>query len=117
MQKRTINIDDRVVAKQQKRNKLTPTFSQYLYVVGNVKGSMKKVFNKDTGSTVTRNISFFKVIPVVGKAPRARIVIKRVEGVHRLSQVPQEKTQQPRETQQPIEARQTTPRKVYPNRI
>ena len=117
VQKRTINIDDRVVAKQQKRNKLIPTFSQYLYVVGNVKGSMKKVFNKDTGSTVTRNISFFKVIPVVGKAPRARIVIKRVEGVHRLSQVPQEKTQQPRETQQPIEARQTTPRKVYPNRI
>ena len=111
MQTRTINIGDRVIVKQQKRNKLTPTFSQYPYVVTNVKGSMITAFNKDTGLTVTRNVSFFKVITVAAKAPRARIVIEGEEGEHRLSQVPQEKTQQPRE------ARQTTPRKVYPKRV
>ena len=62
-------------------------------------------------------MSFFKVIPVAVKAPRARIVIEGEEGEHRLAQVPQEKTQQPRETQQLREAKQITPRKVYPKRI
>ena len=117
MQTRTIKIGARVIVKQQKRNKLTPTFSQYHYVVTDVKGSMITTFNKNTGHTVTRNISFFKVIPVAAKAPRARTVIEGEEGEHRLSQVPQETTQQSRETQQPREARQTTPRKVYPKRI
>ena len=117
MQTRTINIGDKVIVKHQKRNKSTPTFSQYPYVVTNVKGSMITAFNKDNGHTVTRNMSFFKVIPVAVKAPRARIVIEGEEGEHRLAQVPQEKTQQPRETQQLREAKQITPRKVYPKRI
>ena len=78
---------------------------------------MRTAFNKDTEHTVTRNISFFKVISVAAKAPRARIVIEGEKGEHRLSQVPQEKTQQPRESQQSREARQTTPRKLYPRRI
>ena len=56
---------------------------------------MITAFNKDTGHTITRNISFFKVIPVAAKTPRARIVIEGEEGEHRLLQVPQEKTQQP----------------------
>ena len=72
---------------------------------------MITAFNKDTGHTVTRNISFFKVIPVTAKAPRARIAIEGEEGEHRLSQVPQETTQQTRE------ARQATQGKVYPKCI
>ena len=72
---------------------------------------MITAFNKDTGHTVTRNISFFKVIPVIAKAPSARITIEDEEGEHRLSQVSQETTQQPRE------ARQATPGKVYPKCI
>ena len=78
---------------------------------------MITAFNKDIGHSVTRNISFFKVIPVTAKAPRARIVIEGEEGEHCLSQVPQETTQKPRETQQPREARQVTPGKVYPKCI
>ena len=46
-----------------------------------------------------RNISLFKITPVAAKALRARIVIEGEEGEHRLSQVPQEKTQRPREPQ------------------
>ena len=72
---------------------------------------MITAFNKDTGHAVTRNISFFKVIPMAAKAPRARIVIEGEEGEQRLSQVPREKTQQPRE------ARQVYPGKVYLKRI
>ena len=70
MQTRKIDIGTRVIVKQQKRNKLTPTFMQYPNVV----------------------------INVTAKAPRARIAIQGEEGEHRLSQVPQQTTQQPRET-------------------
>ena len=57
MQTRTIDVGTRVIVKQQKQNKLTPTFSQCPYAVTNVKGSMITALNKDTGHTITRNIS------------------------------------------------------------
>ena len=82
---------------------------QYPYVITKVEGNVITAFNKDTGRTITRNISFFKAIPVTAKAPRARIVIEGGEGEQRSSQVPQQTTQQPRETQQPKEAKQTIP--------
>ena len=75
MEARTTDINTRAIVKQQKQNKLTPLFSQYPYEVTNLKGSMITAFNKDTRQTVTRNTSFFKVIPVTAKAPRARIAI------------------------------------------
>ena len=40
---------------------------------------MITAFNKNTGHTIMRNMSFFKVIPVTAKAPRARIEIVREE--------------------------------------
>ena len=46
MQTRKIDICTRVIVKQQKRNKLIPTFSQYPYVVTNVKGSLITAFIK-----------------------------------------------------------------------
>ena len=76
MQTSKIDIGTRVIVKKQKQNKLTAKFSQYPYVVTNVKESMITVFNKDTGHSITRNISFFKVITVTAKAPRARIAIE-----------------------------------------
>ena len=85
MQTRKINIGNRVIVKQRKRNKLTPILSQYLYVVTNVKGSMIITFNKATAHTITRNISFFKVIQVTAKAPRPKLTIEGEEGEHRLS--------------------------------
>lgn len=85
MQTRKINIGNRVIVKQRKRNKLTPILSQYLYVVTNIKGSMITTFNKATAHTITRNISFFKVIQVTAKAPRPKITIEGEEGEHRLS--------------------------------
>lgn len=85
MQTRKINIGNRVILKQRKRNKLTPILSQYLYVVTNIKGSMITTFNKATAHTITRNISFFKVIQVTAKAPRPKITIEEEEGEHRLS--------------------------------
>lgn len=85
MQTRKINIGNRVIVKQRKRNKLTPILSQYLYVVTNIKGSMIITFNKATAHTITRNISFFKVIQVTAKAPRPKITIEGEEGEHRLS--------------------------------
>ena len=85
MQTRKINIGNRVILKQRKRNKLTPILSQYLYVVTNIKGSMITTFNKATAHTLTRNISFFKVIQVTAKAPRPKITIEGEEGEHRLS--------------------------------
>ena len=97
LQTRTINIGARILVKQQKRNKLTPTFSQYSYVVTNVEGSVITTFNKDTRHTVMRNISLFKITPVAAKALRARIVIEGEEGEHRLSQV--RLSQRPREPQ------------------
>ena len=85
MQTRKINIGNRVIVKQRKRNKLTPILSQYLYVVTNIKGSMITTFNKATAHTITRNISFFKVIQVTAKAPRPKITIEGEEGEHHLS--------------------------------
>ena len=85
MQTRKINIGNRVIVKQRKRNKLTPILSQYLYVVTNIKGSMITTFNKATAHTIMRNISFFKVIQVTAKAPRPKITIEGEEGEHRLS--------------------------------
>ena len=85
MQTRKINIGNRVIVKQRKRNKFTPILSQYLYVVTNIKGSMITTFNKATAHTITRNISFFKVIQVTAKAPRPKITIEGEEGEHRLS--------------------------------
>ena len=76
VQTRTVNIGARIIVKQQKRNKLTPTFSQYSNVVTNVEGSMITAFNKDTGHIIMRNISLFKVTPVAAKAPRVRIAIE-----------------------------------------
>ena len=52
MQTRTTDVGTRVIVKQQKQNKLTPTFLQYPYVVTNVKGSMITALNKDTGHTI-----------------------------------------------------------------
>ena len=85
MQTRKINIGTRVIVEQRKRNKLTPILSQYVYVVTNIKGSMITTFNKATAHTITRNISFFKVIQVTAKAPRPKITIEGEEGEHRLS--------------------------------
>ena len=85
MQTRKINIGNRVIVKQRKRNKLTSILSQYLYVVTNIKGSIITAFNKATAHTITRNISFFKVIQVTAKAPRPKITIEGEEGEHRLS--------------------------------
>ena len=80
MQTRIIDIGTRVIVKHQKRNKLAPTSSQYPYVVTNVKESMITAVNKNTGHTVTRNISFFKVIPLTTKDARARIAIGGKKG-------------------------------------
>lgn len=49
---------------------------------------MITVFNKDSKHTFTRNISFFKIVPMTAKAPRVRIAIEGEEGDF-LSQVPQ----------------------------
>ena len=85
MQTRKINIGTRVIVEKRKRNKLTPILSQCVYVVTNIKGSMITTFNKATAHTITRNISFFKVIQVTAKAPRPKITIEGEEGEHRLS--------------------------------
>ena len=76
MQTRKTDISTRVIVKQQKQNKLITSFLQYPYAVTNVRGSMITAFSKDIGYTITRNISFFKVIPVTTKAQRARIEIQ-----------------------------------------
>ena len=89
MQARQTYLGTRVTDKQQRQNKLTPTFSQYRYLVANFKGNMITAFDKDTEHTVTRNISFFKVISVTAKVPKAKIEIEREEGDHHLPQVPQ----------------------------
>ena len=68
------NVGTRVFVKQQRRNKLTPTLSQYPYLV---KGNIITVFNKNNGHTITtRNISFSEVMPVTEKAPKAKIEIE-----------------------------------------
>ena len=46
---------------------------------------MITTFTKATAHTITRNISFFKVIQVTAKAPRPKITIEGEEGEHRLS--------------------------------
>lgn len=61
---------------------------QYPYAVTNVKRNMITVFNKDSKHTLTKNISFFKIVPMTAKAPRVRIAIEGEEGDF-LSQVPQ----------------------------
>ena len=64
MQTRKIDIGTRAIVKQQKRNKCTPKLLQYPYVVTNLIESMITAFDNETGHTITRNISFFKLIPV-----------------------------------------------------
>ena len=64
MQTRKIDIGTRVIVKQQKQNKFTPKFLQYPYVVTNLIESMITAFDNETGHAITRNISFFKLIPV-----------------------------------------------------
>ena len=61
---------------------------QYPYVVPNIKRNMITVFNKDSKHTLTKNISFFKIVPMTAKAPRVRIAIEEEEEDF-LSQVPQ----------------------------
>ena len=79
------NVGTRVFVKQQRRNKLTPTLSQYPYLV---KGNIITVFNKNNGHTITtRNISFSEVMPVTEKAPKAKIEIEWDEEEHHQPQV------------------------------
>ena len=82
------NVGTRVIVKQQRRNKLTPTFSQYPYLVKNVKENMITAFNRNNGHTITRrNISFSEIMPVTEKAPKAKIEIEWDEEEHHQPQV------------------------------
>lgn len=82
------NVGTRLIVKQQRRNKLTPTFSQYPYLVKNVKENMITAFNRNNGHTITRkNISFSEIMPVTEKAPKAKIEIEWDEEEHHQPQV------------------------------
>ena len=82
------NVGTRLIVKQQRRNKLTPTFSQYPYLVKNVKENMITAFNRNNGHTIRRrNISFSEIMPVTEKAPKAKIEIEWDEEEHHQPQV------------------------------
>ncbi|GFR78254.1 transposon Ty3-G Gag-Pol polyprotein [Elysia marginata] len=55
-----IQMGDKVLVRQPKLNKLTPPYNPNPYIVTDVKGSMITAAN--AGHTITRNISFFKIL-------------------------------------------------------
>ena len=56
-------INDTVLVKQKKLNKLTPPFNPNPYTITSMKGSMITARSNKTQSPITRNSSFFKQIP------------------------------------------------------
>ena len=58
-----VKVGDTVLVKQQKLNKLSTKFGVDPYIVTKVKGTM--ITAEKNGHSVTRNISFFKQVPVV----------------------------------------------------
>ena len=65
----TLDIGDRVIVIQPKRNKTTPTFEPVSYRVTHINGT-KVTAESETGHRiVTRNISFFKRIPTNAQFP------------------------------------------------
>ena len=56
-------LNDTVLVKQKKLNKLTPPFNPAPYTIIDMKGSMITARSNNTQSTITRNSSFFKKIP------------------------------------------------------
>ena len=59
----TLHIDDTVLVKQTKLNKLTSPFNPDRHTVVAKKGSMITARSNRTGYCITRNSSFFKKIP------------------------------------------------------
>ena len=57
------SIDDTVLVKQPKVNKLTPPFNPDPHTIVSIKGSMITARSSITQRTITRNSSFFKRIP------------------------------------------------------
>ena len=65
----TLNIGDRVIVRQPKLNKTTPSFEPVPYRVTHIKGT-KIIAESETGHrTITRNVSFFKRIPSEAQFP------------------------------------------------
>ena len=54
------------MVRQPKRNKLSPAFNVHPYTVTNIKGTMIMAKNLSTQHRITRNISFFKMLPRKG---------------------------------------------------
>ena len=62
MKKSDIKVCDRVLVKQQRKNKLTPTYNPTPYVV--MKTEQSRLTPRNThGHVITRNVSHFKLIP------------------------------------------------------
>ena len=67
---RTVRIGDQVLLKQQKLNKLSPSFEAKPYHIIAIKGTMITVKDNYSDRTLTRNISHFKPLPWSAELPR-----------------------------------------------
>ena len=68
-----LDIEDRVIVGQPKRNKTTPNFEPVPYRVTNIKGT-NIIAKSETGHRViTRNVSSFKRIPTEAQFPAHNI--------------------------------------------
>ena len=56
-------INDRVIVKQQKRNKTTPNYEPTPFRITRIKGTMITAKSEANDRKITRNITFFKKIP------------------------------------------------------
>ena len=112
-----IQPGDRVIVKQNKRNKLTPNFEYQPYEVISTKGTMLTAQSNETGKTKTRNISHFKKISKNSNFP---FIKPEEEDYDELENTKEPNNRQPigepilPENHQEIEPPQ---RKVYPQRI
>lgn len=62
-------IGDRVIVKQNKLNKFTPTFKPIPYRVIDIRGTMITAIEEGGGQQITRNISFYKKVSNDSKFP------------------------------------------------
>ena len=70
---RNIETGDRVLVHQDKRNKLTPYYRPYPYIVTNRNGTMITAQSETDGSTITRNVSHYKPLSNEAQTP---IIVK-----------------------------------------
>ena len=64
-----IEVNDRILVKQPKTNKLTPNFNPQPYIVSEKNGTKITATNESTGHTISRNTSHFKQVPETASAP------------------------------------------------